>query len=1339
MLGRYYGLIEAQPDDTWALGKLLACTSVKALVERYTKRISTQAANYNYRIILGNLLMQQKDYAKAAEAYKGATAQDDSRYVGHEKHGEALRKLGKSEDARAALDKALGRTSEARLRKRILRSLVDLTMSTRSMEKARAYFKALVALEPGNRLLRMEFAQMLTRNLLYKEALVEYESLMKLYRGNAMQTAELHKEVGKVYETMGRDPEAKKSYWTAMRYLTPNHWMVDELYQRIIAIYRRKNDLRSLIAELEKKWQGRGFFEWKILSGLYDETGDDEQAIKAYQAALRLQPQAIDVRARLISLLTRLNRQKEAIGVLETQMRLAPGEPRFYLDLAEMLWGEGHHDRALGVLAKLGRLFPTDPSVHIALADHYNKWGKPKLALGAYQTLVRIEPRDPGHLVSLGEQFWQRGEKAKALATWSRILGPGMYQSKEEAHAALAGIYAEHDMNKEAIEQFERAIKLGPKNVEHRRGVALALQKLRRFEESVKAWQTVIQMATDKTQQGFRREARTAIIDIWSGQNLLEQKLGAYRSRFDGRPPDLDSGYFLGEAYLKAKRAGDAEKIYQRILEIDREQVEALLALEQIYRESYRLRKAIAILTRLIEVLPRRAREFHDRIALLYLQLYQDKKAIEHATAALKLSQNDASGWARLGGIYEKKEDFAQAVEAYKKAIGLNNRLFKIYFSLARIYMMLGNHVGAVKLYHEVIRRSPDEDHVRQASRLAVDIDEYLGTLLDLERELIPLAFTYTQKKTYRASLVRLYARLVPRLAFEARFGSDEPVRKRARSLLLAIGERALKPLLEALSEKEGAQRDIAIDVLGHLGNKNAAPPLVRLALQPPPEDVVAPAAPPPSPYVRYPSYRRPVVPSSPQIAGHLGLKVRALVAAGRLRDPRTASDLAKLLAVKEVEVREAAAWALSLLADRSAQRPLETAMEDSKVGVQIFACVGLGALSRPPVGKLLAAAEDLKRRPEVRAACAFGLGLTRDRQAVPALLRLLADERSLLATKAAWALGLLGAPEATSHLARLVWVSEGAMQEALAWALVRSATGKPYGPGHDSHVSLVEGRVDWATHLEELRPLNPMVDAAALRQLMQSAAAQLSEGLSAALSRHRDLVLRLLSGLDGARPALALPMLGGRIAPSELAALGPALEPLRLVLVGALGEHCRSEDPDIRAHALRLAAKVDHPGLPGLVKGGLGDAEALVRRAAGEAAVIAARRKPASRDALVGLLLEGLAKQPWYEQRERLVRLGELGSPAALVALLPMASSSQGFLAEAAVKALGQIGDPRAAEAASAALRTPVARVRLAAVEALWRLDPARARRELPEVAAKDSDAEVRAAAARLLSPKRP
>jgi tetratricopeptide (TPR) repeat protein len=1335
MMGRYRGMIDANPGNRWALGKLLRCISVKALAGQYAKRIKRYPKNYNFRIVLGNLLMRLKKHSEAGAAFRGAVKLKPDKYLAHYRLAAAYRKLKKPEEARKAYERSLTRTKAKRLKKKILRALIDLTIGRKNLKKARSYFVALLKLDPRNRLLRLEFAQVLTRNLMYKQALAEYRMLLKRYRGNSKWTADLWKEIGKVHERMGKDGNAKKSYEKAMRYLTAGHWMRMELVQRIIAIHRRKNALRSLIAELEKKWRSRGYFQLSILASLYDEVGDDDKAIRAYKRALRAKPYAIDVRAKLIALLGRLNRHKEAIKVLRQQLRVAPGEPRFHLKLAKALWRERRPKQGLAVLRRLGARFRRDPSVHLALADLYNKWGKPALALKEFNILVRIEPRDPGHLINLGEQYWQRGDKRRALSTWKRLLGRGVYRSREDAYAALAQVYAEHDLNKDALKLFDRAIKLNRKKVDYRRARAMALQKNRQYDEAVKAWKTVITMAVEKRHQSWRREARTAIIDIWHRRRILNSKISSYRSKFSSRPPDLSAGYFLGEAYLKLKQVKKAEKIYKSILEIDDKQVESLLALEQIYREGYQLKKAIAILKKLSDAVPQRRREFFERIAVLYLQLYQDRLALKYAKQASQLaSKTDASAKARLGAIYERQENWKAAIKAYKDALRINSRLFKVYFSLARIYLQLGNHVGAVKLYHEVIRRSPDEEFVRRAARFAIDIDEYLGQLLELERELIPLAFTYTHKKTYRITLVKLYARLVPRLAFEKQLDPDPRRRKRAAQLLFQIGQRALKPLLEALSERKGTQRNIAIDVLGHLGNKNAAPPLVRLALQPLEEETVV-VSPPPRRYYRWRRrYRRPT-PTRPKTTAHVALRVRALVAAGRLMDPRTVPDLTRLLAHKSVELREAAAWALSNLKHRSAVKPLVKALGDPKISVEIFACIGLGRQARPPIKEMLKVLRSKDRRPEVRSACAFALGLTGDHRAIKPLLAMLNEERQDLVLKAAWALGLLGARSATRPLSHRMWSHPREAQHALAWALVRSVQGRPYKPGGGARVRVRNGRVDWAGYLQELRPTSPTVTRAALVSLLGKSGSRVGRGLRTALRRHRDLVLRILQGLDRHPQRLVLGVFPLARAGKGAKPLSPAqLEPLRKVLREETGRLARHRDVDIRGHALRLAAKVGHPGIVALVRAGLTDRQALVRRAAGDAAVITAVHAPARRRALVALLSAGIDKLPWHEQLERIRRLGQIKAASALPVLKRFAGSAHGFLAEYAVRALGRIGDRRALPEILAALRYPAGKVRLAAVRAVVAVDRRAARANLRKLAASDPDPEVRAAASKAL-----
>src|SRR5688500_9991775 len=172
-------------------------------------------------------------------------------------------------------------------------------------------------------------------------------------------------------------------------------------------------------------------------------------------------------------------------------------------------------------------------------------------------------------------------------------------------------------------------------------------------------------------------------------------------------------------------------------------------------------------------------------------------------------------------------------------------------------------------------------------------------SLGELEKVLSPLSFMMAHKPVYRQVLVELYLRYVPRLVERQRHGNAE-IQKAAREELKRVGGHGLQPLLEALrDEKEPAQQRVAVSVLGHLGNKGAAAPLVHMARQEPPKDT-----------------------------RHIGtlqesldreVRVDALVAAGRLGDAKVIDDLLPLMDHQESAMREAATLTLGRSGDRRA------------------------------------------------------------------------------------------------------------------------------------------------------------------------------------------------------------------------------------------------------------------------------------------------------------------------------------------------------------------------------------------------------------------------------------
>ncbi len=1274
LLARYYKMMESRPNDPFPMAKLRRCRSLTSLIRRYQSRVHARPRWYAGHVIVGHLYLAGGKLDEAIASYKKATALNPGRWAAHWSLGRAYQKSKKWGDAKRAYEKAFLLVKGKRLKKKVLRSIIGVSIAGRDMAGARNAFKRLVRLEPRNRSLRTEFARLLVEHGRYQEALSEYRVLIRQVHADSRRKAELLRDMGEVYERMGKDTDAVRTYRRAMRLTTRGHWLRTELTQKIIAIYRRNNDLPSLAAYYEKTWRSRGFFEWKVLAGVYDEMGRIDDAIGAYRRALRLRPSALDARDRLIALFMRAGRKEEALKALEKQARLAPGEPRYLIRLAKMYWRRRRPKRALVLLGRCGRLFASDPSVHSVLADLYSRWGRPNLAFKEYQRLVRIDPAEPSHLVDLGEQYWQRGQTGKARALWRRMLGPGLYRSKQEAYAALAQVLADHGLLPDAVRSFRKAIALAPKNPALYRALAPVLASMRKYDDALVAWSKVLSLAKGDSRKPWRREARRAIIHLWKRMGVLRKKMFFYARRFV-KAKSLDDGFFLAGIYLEQKKTEPARKVIESLAAAHPENVEVRLMLADLYVKLRRPLDAVAQYLRLVRLLPAKAREFYTKIAELYLLAYRDDEALAYARKALDMSKGDAEGWARVASIHAKKGDALKAVEAYERALAIRPRFFSVAFTLAGMFVRIGKYRKAADLYHDIVARSPDEEMVARAGRQALDIDEYLGRFEDLERRLISLSFVYTHKNIYRKLLMDLYARWIPTLVRLKRFSPVPAERKRAKRRLSKIGMRALKPLLESLASKDQGRRDRALGLLGHLGNKEAALPLVRLALDPP-EDVG-------------------------QGKDRISFQVRALVAAGRLGDEKAVPLLGDVLKSRVTALREVAAWGLALAGGTKAYRFLLQALRDRKMGVEIAACLGLGRYGSKATAALAALVRDKDRRVEVRAACAWALGRTGSDQAVEVLLEQAFPGRSELATASIWALGMLARPRAVKPLASGVWTRRGRAFDAAVWALARSAAGRfeswksPWGL--DELDLDASGRLPLVDFVRNLRPPDARISLEGRKALVGRFRAALVAGLKRGLRSYSEVAGRLLAELDSRPGRFSLGRLdpdpNARRMPPGVAAVAAAIRPsLRIVAASVM--------PRLRKRAVSVLIKSLPSDVIDILATAVRGPDSPVRRGALQAAVALAGTGRSQRRRVVALLGRSYAGFDLQERCSCLRTVASLGAGQSM--LLQAAASKDGFEASCALDAASMGSDRLLARVAAVAVRSDMPGLARAAIDAV-------------------------------------
>lgn len=965
--------------------------------------------------------------------------------------------------ARKQLDRALGllKPGDGR-RKSVLRKQIDLALQAQDQPDAEQKLRALIDASQGveSQRLRQELAELLARGGKNKEALAEWQELATKLGGESKAQALLR--IGELQELLRDDLAAMATYRQSQKLLSAGHHLRRDVSEHLIALSRKRDELPQFIQQFEAEHPAgqRGFGEWELLGRLYDERGDTKAALAAYRGALRSDPHSIDVRRRLIAILERGGVTPEVLSEYEQLIVQAPGDSRGYLELAERQWKVGQKQRALGTLRRAAARFSADPSLHSALAELYSRWGEADLALQESELLVRLDPREESYIVNLGELYWARGKKDRAEEIWKRLLTMG--GSRAQGQARLADIYAEHSMMPQALDLYQKAVTAEPNNLQLRRGLAQAYERLSRNRDAVAMWEQIYFAAKGPAERLVQLEARKRLGSLLSKETRLQATLYTWQRRLAAAlnqsnqtllPETLLLGLLVAEVEQQLGKPGEAEQVLSRLrvrLPDGPQLAEVLLSLAQVLRAQRKLEEAIAVLKQAATLLPERQRELYAQLAELSMQSYRDGDAIRYAEQAVA----DASGELALGEILERRDEVQRAMAAYQRAMERDPRLFRAHMALARLHVQRGELTEAAALYREVVRRTPQEELVLEAGRKAIDLHEFLGSLGELLKELSPLAYSVVPKPVYRRLLLLAYERYAAPLAALSKSGDAS-----AQAELQRLGQGGLKPLTESLTDGDGQEQRVAVALLGELRNPSAVPSLLNVAMAGLP----------------LPGQESRTVLSAANLTGgsvrpsvDMDLRVDALLAVAKLTDPQSISSLLRLAKSREKQLRLAAYYGLFLLADKLDREKLgqvEAGLLDTTPAGRALVALVLGRASElqhqplsPKVrGLFLSTLEKRRLRSDeadelFTMAVVQALGRSRDKTVVPPLMELLRLGNDEIERHAAWALGRLQDARAVAPLLRAVFGKSSSVRTAAVSAL--GQLGRPVEPSASGSVS---------------------------------------------------------------------------------------------------------------------------------------------------------------------------------------------------------------------------------------------------------------------------------------------
>ena len=229
---------------------------------------------------------------------------------------------------------------------------------------------------------------------------------------------------------------------------------------------------------------------WEEFGLVLAQLNRDEDAVQAFQQALRLDPGAVGALNGLAQVFAHEGKNEDAVREYEGVLRLKPYWSQAHLGLGKLLetMGKKHEADEQFRQALQNRMY-TAPALS-ALGRLCFEKGWLNEAVTNFTDSLRLNPSDAATHVNLGVTLGMLGRRAEAQSHYAEAvrLDPNI----AEAHFRLGFELGRQGDDAGAMEQFAEAVRLKPDLVEARSNLGIALVKQHREAEALEQFQEVL-------------------------------------------------------------------------------------------------------------------------------------------------------------------------------------------------------------------------------------------------------------------------------------------------------------------------------------------------------------------------------------------------------------------------------------------------------------------------------------------------------------------------------------------------------------------------------------------------------------------------------------------------------------------------------------------------------------------------------------------------------------------------------------------------------------------------------------------------------------------------------
>lgn len=570
-------------------------------------------------------------------------------------------------------------------------------------------------------------------------AFEDRQSLMKLASENYLP-AEVWKLI--VDHSEVSDRERLAQFESLLKKVEKYPWLaIDVLIQ--------KGELLARMGDNEKareEWQKvvelspSEFRAWELLAGSYEQDSLWDNAIGAYQSAIKAGGLQKELALRYIRILRTRLKVVDALDTIEKAIAQYPNIPDFYFERGETQLTLNRLDEAKVSYKKALEINAKFEPATLSLAKvamQQQEWDE---ASKLFKEIPASSKNYAQSLAGLGDLSFEQHQLDQAQRYYALAIknDPKNYHS----YARITDLLLRHEEDEKAFLLVQSGLEKSPKSID----LVMAKAKILEFKgESDQAYKT-IEPYLESHNHIFDLRLLRAEIEIKRGR--FSEAVDQLRKMEEEKPKEPGVLYLLAKAFsdgyqssesalnstdvawkyletlyrlkpdeerylvLRAKVAGlvqerqESWNAVNRVLELYPDNVDALVLRGDLYNIDGNLEAA----KRDYEAAARKTR-FRSGI---YKKLAQTLTAMGDSSAAItfwkkvaKTDTSDGSAYVELGKLFNEQGNYVQAKRAFQSAIARNPKLADPYYFLGFLQKDLGEFAQAVKSFQIYLKLDP--------------------------------------------------------------------------------------------------------------------------------------------------------------------------------------------------------------------------------------------------------------------------------------------------------------------------------------------------------------------------------------------------------------------------------------------------------------------------------------------------------------------------------------------------------------------------------------------------------------------------------------------------------